>query len=90
MSTYSSLGLKILKEDIGKLNRNNNFVVIDEEEQNDIILTIKRRINNVNLTDAKLSKSPRVIIGIINDIYTIFFDEIYNNNFSKILNSKNF
>jgi ATP-dependent DNA helicase Rep len=88
MSTYSSLGLRILKEEIGKLRRDSNFVVIDEQEQSEIILSLKKKMNAG--LEKKLSKSPRVILGIISGIYSGFFDNVYEEEFNSILSNKKF
>jgi DNA helicase-2/ATP-dependent DNA helicase PcrA len=52
--------LKILREDINYLNRNNNFTIIDEEDQ----LAIMKDIYRVNNINQELIKPKKMINSI--------------------------
>jgi DNA helicase-2/ATP-dependent DNA helicase PcrA len=60
--TYHSLCLKILKEDIGKLNRVGNFIILDEEDQ----LTLLKNLYADNNIDPKIFKPQKLQFLISN------------------------
>jgi DNA helicase-2/ATP-dependent DNA helicase PcrA len=56
MGTYSSICLKILREEIQRFNRSKNFTVIDEEDQSSLVKEICKLygIDTRKITPSKL------------------------------------
>ncbi|MDE6477427.1 MAG: UvrD-helicase domain-containing protein [Mycoplasmoidaceae bacterium] len=77
MGTYHSICLRILKEDIDKLNRRNDFGVIDDEDQMSLIREIYR-VNQITENICSTIKFKKAL----QLIETIKFQKININDFN--------
>lgn len=84
-TTFHSLCSYILRQDINKLNRSNDFYIVDKKDQKD---TLKRIYSSMDINDSILSYSDImefIQVVKINNTDLEHHKEIYKNNDSELL-----